>query len=68
MIVCEKDSVQYTFDGGTLRIEPWSENAFRVRAWKQPQMPPEDWALTRPHTADFVGEQQPGGVRLTTAA
>lgn len=65
MIVCEKDCVQYTFDGETLRIEPWGENAFRVRAWKQPQMPPEDWALTRPHAADFVSEQQPGGVRLT---
>ena len=58
-------SRNFSFDGETLRIEPWGENAFRVRAWKQPQMPPEDWALTRPHAADFVSEQQPGGVCLT---
>ena len=34
-----------------LWIEPWGENALRVRSTKMPQMPPENWALEEPHSA-----------------
>ncbi|MDD7403720.1 MAG: glycoside hydrolase family 31 protein [Butyribacter sp.] len=33
-------------DGTTLWIEPWGENAFRVRMTKEPVMDANDWALT----------------------
>ena len=44
-----------------LWIEPWGENALRVRSTKMPQMPPENWALEAPHSASaeiVVGEKE----------
>ncbi|KAJ9149422.1 Alpha-D-xyloside xylohydrolase [Pleurostoma richardsiae] len=42
------DRLIYSYDGERLWIEPWGPNAFRVRATKAHQMPPEDWALDEP--------------------
>ena len=36
------------YDGETLWIEPWGENALRVRASYLPEMPQQDWALHAP--------------------
>ena len=36
------------YDGETLWIEPWGENALRVRASYLPEMPQQDWALLAP--------------------
>ena len=36
----------YRFDAEKLWLEPWGENALRVRACKQAVMPEEEWALT----------------------
>ena len=33
----------FTYDAEKLWIEPWGENALRVRATKMPEMPAEDW-------------------------
>lgn len=42
----EKDgALLYRYDAERLRIEPWGENSFRVRAWKTADMPAENWAL-----------------------
>ncbi|KAM0508949.1 hypothetical protein ACHAP9_004128 [Verticillium nonalfalfae] len=38
----------YSYDGEKLWIEPWSANAFRVRATKFSTMPTENWALQEP--------------------
>lgn len=38
----------FTYDAEKLWIEPWGENALRVRATKMPEMPAEDWALLPP--------------------
>lgn len=38
----------YRFDAETLFIEPWGNNALRVRSTREAEMPPEDWALARP--------------------
>ena len=38
----------YSYDAEKLWIEPWGENALRVRATKMPEMPMEDWALLNP--------------------
>lgn len=36
----------FHYDAEELWIEPWGINALRVRATKDAQMPPENWALT----------------------
>ena len=35
----------YRYGAERLRIEPWGKNALRVRAWKQAEPDPQDWAL-----------------------
>ena len=35
----------YRYGAERLRIEPWGENSLRVRAWKQAEPDPQDWAL-----------------------
>ena len=35
----------YRYEAERLRIEPWGKNSLRVRAWKQAQLDPQDWAL-----------------------
>ena len=41
----ENGRLTVCFNNETMWIEPWGENALRVRACKQSQMPTEDWAL-----------------------
>lgn len=38
----------FRYDAEELWVEPWGENALRVRATKQNSMPLEDWALQTP--------------------
>lgn len=65
MITILENKLHYTFNQETLLIEPWGENALRVRAWKQAQPPQQDWALTQPHTATATCTQTPDGARIT---
>ena len=49
----EKDnSLRYRYDAEQLWIQPWGENAFRIRATKAREMPSEDWALQTPAKSD----------------
>jgi len=45
----------FTYDSEKLLIEPWGENALRVRATKMAELPDEDWALlpAEPTTPDI---------------
>lgn len=45
IIKAENGRLTVCFNNETMWIEPWGENALRVRACKQSQMPMEDWAL-----------------------
>lgn len=45
MLYSEDDKLIFRFDDHLLWIQPWSDNAFRVRATKLASMPTEDWAL-----------------------
>ncbi|CAG8207670.1 unnamed protein product [Penicillium salamii] len=48
----EENRPVYEYDAEKLWIEPWGENAFRVRATKCATMPTENWALeTKPPAA-----------------
>ncbi|KAK5174066.1 uncharacterized protein LTR77_001146 [Saxophila tyrrhenica] len=51
MLYAEDNKLIFRYDDHTLWLEPWGENALRVRATKLSQMPTEDWALTE-KTAD----------------
>ncbi|KAJ5403678.1 Glycoside hydrolase family 31 [Penicillium cosmopolitanum] len=46
MLYSEDEKLVFRFDDHLLWIEPWGENAFRVRATKLSSMPTEDWALS----------------------
>ncbi len=48
MLRQQKNRIIYHYDAEELWIEPWGENAVRVRATKNAEMPSEDWALMRP--------------------
>ena len=65
MIDLLNNALLYRFGGESLRIEPWGDNAVRVRAWKQVQMPAEDWALTEPHSAEAQIRETETGYSLT---
>ena len=65
MIDLLNNALLYRFGGESLRIEPWGDNAVRVRAWKQAQMPAEDCALTEPHSAEAQIRETETGYSLT---
>ena len=46
MIRIDGNKIIYRFDAETLCVEPWGENAIRVRATKCAEIPEENWALT----------------------
>ncbi|KXG54538.1 Aldolase-type TIM barrel [Penicillium griseofulvum] len=46
MLYAEDDKLVFRFDDHILWIQPWGENAFRVRATRQASIPTEDWALS----------------------
>ena len=41
----------YRYESERLIIEPWGANSLRVRAWKTPEMDPQDWALLPPQNS-----------------
>ena len=47
MLFSEDNRLVYRYDAEVLWIEPWGENALRVRATKQASMSTEDWALSQ---------------------
>ena len=51
----------YRYGAERLRIEPWGENALRVRAWKQAEPDPQDWALLPQDGCDPVIEVREDG-------
>ncbi|MCR5790618.1 MAG: family 31 glucosidase [Lachnospiraceae bacterium] len=51
----------YHYDAEELWIEPWGDNAVRVRATKCAEMPQNDWALLRPSATEAridIGEKE----------
>ncbi|KAL4780185.1 glycosyl hydrolases family 31-domain-containing protein [Aspergillus varians] len=51
MLYADSDKLIFRFDDHLLWIEPWSDNALRIRATKLASMPSEDWALSsKPQT------------------
>lgn len=46
MFIEKNGKLMYRFDAEQLWIEPWGENALRIRATKSASMPDENWALT----------------------
>ncbi|KAF7713494.1 Alpha-D-xyloside xylohydrolase [Penicillium ucsense] len=61
MLYNDNGRLVFRFDDHTLWIEPWGENAFRVRATKLAAMPTEDWALTLPPCASHAKIEIPNG-------
>lgn len=51
----------YRYGAERLRIEPWGKNALRVRAWKQAEPDPQDWALLPQDGCDSVIEVREDG-------
>ncbi|RMJ24876.1 Glycosyl hydrolase [Aspergillus sp. HF37] len=61
MLYAEDGKLVFRFDDHLLWIQPWGENAFRVRATKLASMPAEDWALSsKPSTKEPVIDTPPG--------
>lgn len=48
MLFQDESRLIFRYDAEELWVEPWGENALRVRATKQNSMPQEDWALQTP--------------------
>ncbi|KAK4128074.1 glycoside hydrolase family 31 protein [Parathielavia appendiculata] len=48
MLSQQDTKLVYTYDAEKLWIEPWGDNALRIRATKSRTMPSEDWALITP--------------------
>ncbi len=65
MIRIEPQKLIYQYDSETLLIEPWGENAVRVRATKCAEMPDNAWALSIPQDAKAVIEKSADGAVLT---
>ena len=56
----ENNKLIFRYDAEELWIEPWGENALRIRATKNNIMPPEDWALMEMEKNDAqieIGEE-----------
>ncbi len=45
MLRIEGNRIVFHYDAEEMWVEPWGENAVRIRATKQAAMPKEDWAL-----------------------
>ena len=65
MLTFQNNKLIFTFNHETLWIEPWGDNAFRIRATKKAAMPQKDWALTQPHSASAVYTQEGEGAAIT---
>jgi len=64
MIITEKDKLVYRYDSELLWIEPWGDNAVRIRATKCAGMPEEDWALSIPVSSCADIKQNENGATL----
>lgn len=64
MIEITDSALIYRYNQETLKIEPWGENAFRIRAVKQAEFPREDWALTRRPHAEFLLKRTEEGAEI----
>lgn len=65
MLTFQDNKLIFTFNHETLWVEPWGDNAFRIRATKKAAMPQKDWALTQPHSASAVYTQEGEGAAIT---
>ena len=59
MLYSDDSKLVFRFDDHILWIEPWGDNAFRVRATKLAAMPMEDWALTSKPSPSTVAIEIP---------
>ncbi|KAH7073796.1 glycosyl hydrolases family 31-domain-containing protein [Paraphoma chrysanthemicola] len=48
MLLKQENRIVYAYDAEQLWVEPWGQNAVRVRATKTSSMPTENWALLEP--------------------
>lgn len=64
MLFSSEDRLVFRYEAEQLWIEPWGENALRVRATKCASMPTEDWALQTPaHTRfDITVDDKEGSI------
>ena len=60
MLFAEDDKLVFRFDDQLLWIQPWGNNAFRIRATKLAAMPTEDWALSSKPTSHSTIETPTG--------
>lgn len=61
MLYVEHGKLVFRYDDQKIWIEPWGENALRIRATKIKDMPTEDWALLRkPITGKWHAELPQG--------
>jgi alpha-D-xyloside xylohydrolase len=66
MIFSEDDKLIFRFDDHLLWIQPWGNNAFRVRATKLASMPTEDWALlSKPDSRHSIDTPTGGEASIT---
>lgn len=65
MIKIENNFLVFSYQHETLRVEPWGDNAFRVRATKMPDFPNHDWALTEPHQSQAEIVYEANGASIT---
>lgn len=61
MLYAEGDKLVFRFDDHLLWVQPWGENALRVRATKLSSMPDEDWALSTKPAANQTTIETPKG-------
>ncbi|KAJ5688600.1 hypothetical protein N7462_002992 [Penicillium macrosclerotiorum] len=61
MLYSEEDKLVFRFDDHLLWIQPWGQNAFRVRATKLASMPTEDWALSFKPASSTIVIDTPAG-------
>ena len=52
MLTVDGNKIIYRYDAETLWVEPWGDNALRVRATKLPAFLDENWALTKEVSAN----------------
>ena len=65
MLTFQDNKLIFTFNHETLWIEPWGDNAFRIRATKKAAMPQKDWALTQLHSASARYTPEGEGAAIT---
>ena len=61
MLYAEGDKLVFRFDDHLLWVQPWGENALRVRATKLSSMPDEDWALSTKPAVNQATVETPEG-------